>query len=243
LTVIYAGVIILVMRVPLTKYGWPEAVVFPAGVLAIMAILLLGGTTILSGWAVVLIESLLAVVFIWLLAFFRDPYRNCPMDKNILLAPADGQITDIETVQEDSFIGSTALRLGIFLSIFDVHINRSPCNAKVERITYRKGKYKNAKNLLSGRVNESNDIWLVRTDNPGEKILVRQISGAIARRIVCDITEGYQLSSGEKFGMIKFGSRTELYVPVCESAKCLVRIGDKVKAGLTLLIRYQQCPD
>ncbi len=232
------------MRLPLTKYGWPEVVVIPAGVLAIMLILLLGGLSgHLGGWVVVLIEALLGVAFVWFLAFFRDPYRRCPSDKNILLAPADGRITDIGIVDEDTFIGSKALRLGIFLSIFDVHINRSPCNAKVERITYRKGRYKNAKNPQSGRVNESNDIWLVRTDNPGERILVRQISGAIARRIVCDITEGYQLSSGEKFGMIKFGSRTELYVPAREGARCLVQIGDKVKAGLTPLIRYERCED
>jgi phosphatidylserine decarboxylase len=231
------------MRIPLTKYGWPEAVVFPAVVLVIMVILLLGGTSILSGWAVVLMESLLAVVFIWLLAFFRDPYRYCPTDKNVLLAPADGQITDIETVQEDTFIGSKALRLGIFLSIFDVHINRSPCNAKVERIIYRKGKYKNAKNPSSGRVNQSNDVWLVRTDSPIEKVLVRQISGAIARRIVCRVSEGQKLSSGEKFGMIKFGSRTELYVPARGNTECLVRIGDKVKAGLTPVIRYERCAD
>jgi phosphatidylserine decarboxylase len=231
------------MRIPLTKYGWPEAVVFPAVVLVIMVILLLGGTSILSGWAVVLMESLLAVVFIWLLMFFRDPYRCSPTDKNIMFAPADGQITDIETVHEDRFIGETTLRLGIFLSIFDVHINRSPCNAKVERIIYRKGKYKNAKNPSSGRINESNDVWLVRSDSPTEKVLVRQISGAIARRIVCRVSEGQKLSSGEKFGMIKFGSRTELYVPARGNTECLVRIGDKVKAGLTPVVRYEQCAD
>ena len=238
------------MRIPLTKYGWPEVIAFPAGVLAVMVILLLGGTTFLPLWAVALIEALLAVAFIWFLTFFRDPYRHCPSDKNVLLAPADGQITNIETVEENSFIGSTALRLGIFLSIFDVHINRAPCNAKVERITYRKGRYKNAKSPRSGRINESNDIGLVRTDSPPDKLLVRQISGAIARRIVCEIAEGQEISSGEKFGMIKFGSRTELYVPLRISdpsgtgatdlrLKCLVRAGDKVKAGLTPLIRYE----
>jgi len=227
------------MRLPLTKYGWPEVAVFPAGVLAIMIILMLGGTPILSGWAVALIEALLAVAFIWFLTFFRDPYRRCPPDKNVLLAPADGQITNIETIEEDGFIGETALRVGIFLSIFDVHINRAPCNAKVQLLTYRKGGYKNAKNPRSSRTNESNDIGLVRTDSPTDRLLVRQISGSIARRIVCRISEGQQLRSGEKFGMIKFGSRTELYVPARENAKCLVKIGDKVKAGLTPLIRYE----
>jgi phosphatidylserine decarboxylase len=227
------------MRVPLTKYGWPEMVVIPAGILAIMVIAALAGTSILPIWAVVLIESLLGVVFIWLLMFFRDPYRRCPSDKNILLAPADGQITDIETVREDSFIGETALRVGIFMSIFDVHINRSPCNAKVERIIYRKGRCKNAKNPSSGRINRSNDVWLVRTDSPVEKVLVRQISGAIARRIICGISERQQLRSGEKFGMVKFGSRAELYVPARGNTACLLRIGDKVKAGLTPVIRYE----
>ena len=250
------------MRIPLTKYGWPEVVVFPAVVLAIMVILLLGGTTLLPLWAVALIEVLLAAAFIWFLTFFRDPHRCCPSDKNVLLAPADGQITNIETVEEDSFIGETTLRVGIFLSIFDVHINRAPCTAKVERITDRKGRYKNAKSPQSGRINESNDIGLVRTDSPPDRLLVRQISGAIARRIVCRISEGQQLNSGEKFGMIKFGSRTELYVPANETScvvrdasceentqyatrntqykiKCLVGIGDRVKAGLTPLIRYE----
>jgi len=243
LTAIYTEAIIFIMRIPLTKYGWPEMVAFPAGVLTMMVILLLSGPKALPLWAVAAIESLLSVIFVWLLMFFRDPYRDCPTDKNILFAPADGKVTNIDFVEENSFIGAAAVRIGIFLSIFDVHINRAPSNAKVGRITYRKGKYKNAKNPCSGRANESNDICLVRTDSPPDRLLVRQISGAIARRIVCRISEGRQLSSGEKFGMIKFGSRTELYAPAGENLKCLVKVGDKVKAGLTPLIRYQLCPD
>lgn len=229
------------MRLHLTKYGWPQVAVFPTIALAIMLICPLAGPVIgvpLPLWAIILIEIPLAVAFIWFLMFFRDPYRRCPSDEDILLAPADGQITDIELVHEDRFIGAKALRIGIFLSIFDVHINRSPCNAKVERITRRKGRYKNAKNPQSSRTNESNDIGLVRTDSPKDRLLVRQISGAIARCVVCRIATGQQLHTGEKFGMIKFGSRTELYVTTRQDVKCLVQIGDKVKAGLTPLIRY-----
>ncbi|HUS73607.1 MAG TPA: phosphatidylserine decarboxylase, partial [Sedimentisphaerales bacterium] len=122
------------------------------------------------------------------------------------------------------------------------HINRAPCNAKVERITYKKGKYKNAANPQSGRVNESNELGLIRTDSPKDRLIVRQISGSIARRIVCEKKEGQVLTGGEKFGMIKFGSRTELYVPHRENVKCLVQIGDKVKAGLTTLVRYEGSP-
>lgn len=230
------------MKLKLTKYGWPQIVIFPAIVLVAMIVCLLARLTFLPNWATISIEAVLAVVLIWTLSFFRDPYRAVPTDDNLLLAPADGRITDIETVNENDFIGGAALRIGIFLSIFDVHINRSPCNAKVEKITYRVGKYKNAANPASGRVNESNDLVMTRTDSPNDKLIVRQISGAIARRIVCRASEGQKLSGGEKFGMIKFGSRTELYVPVHKNTdwqtECLVKIGDKVKAGLTPLVRY-----
>ncbi|MHC4545131.1 MAG: phosphatidylserine decarboxylase [Planctomycetota bacterium] len=231
------------MRIPLTKYGWPQVVIFPAILLAVMVVCPLVGKPFLPPWAILSVEALLASVLICVLTFFRDPYRRPPSDKNLLLAPADGRVTDIEIVEEDNFIGGAALRIGIFLSIFSTHINRAPCNAKVEKITYRRGKYRNAGNPQSGRVNESNNLDLVRMDGPQQRLIVRQISGAIARRIVCNVSEGQVLTGGEKFGMIKFGSRTELYVPVCEDAKCLVRIGDKVKAGLTPLVRYELCPD
>jgi phosphatidylserine decarboxylase len=217
----------------------PQVVVYPAVVLVAMVILLPGTVAFLPLWAVILVQVLLVALLIFSLMFFRDPHRLSPSDKNLLLAPADGQVTDIEVVDENDFIGEAALRVGIFLSIFNTHINRAPCNVKVEKITYKKGKFINAMNPHSGRINESNDLGLVRIDNPKDKLIVRQISGAIARRIVCDKMQGQELSGGEKFGMIKFGSRTELYVPVRENAKCLVKIGDKVKAGLTPLIEYE----
>jgi len=94
-------------------------------------------------------------------------------------------------------------------------------------------------NPQSGRLNESNELDLIRIESPNDKLIVRQVSGAIARRIVCASSEGQELAGGERFGMIKFGSRTELYVPARENAKCLVRIGDKVKAGLTPLVKYE----
>jgi phosphatidylserine decarboxylase len=226
------------MKIPLTKYGMPQVAVFPAALIVAMIAVALGTIAFLPAWAVISIEVVLAAVWVWTLMFFRDPERRCPSAANLLLAPADGRITDIEQVQEEDFIEGPALRIGIFLSIFNVHINRAPCNAKVERITYKQGKYLNAMNPQSGRVNESNNLGFVRTDNPEDKLVVRQISGAIARRIVCATAEGQELAGGERFGMIKFGSRTELYLPVRENAKCLVKIGDKVRAGLTPLVEY-----
>ncbi len=227
------------MRIPLTRYGWPQVVVYPAAVIAAMVVFPLLSRAFLAPWVIISVESVLAAVLIWALMFFRDPLRRSPSDGNLLLAPADGRITDLAQVQENGFIGGSALRIGIFLSIFNVHINRAPCNVRVETVTYKKGSYKNAMNPQSGRVNESNNLDLVRTAAPQDRLIVRQISGAVARRIVCRTAPGKELAGGEEFGMIKFGSRTELYVPLREDVKCLVRIGDKVRAGLTPLIRYE----
>jgi phosphatidylserine decarboxylase len=227
------------MRISVTKFGLPQVVVYPVLAFVAMVVLPRVAGAFWPQWAVLTLKVVLAALLIWALMFFRDPERRSPSDINLLLAPADGRITEIEKVEEADFIDGPALRIGIFLSIFDVHINRAPCNVMVEKITYKKGKYLNAMNPESGRVNEANELDLVRTDSPKDKLILRQISGAIARRIVCAAAEGGQLSGGERFGMIKFGSRTELYVPVRENAKCLVKIGDKVKAGLTPLVKYE----
>jgi len=227
------------MRSPLTKYGLPQVVILPAIIIIVMVGLAVTGLRYGSVKTVLLSEATLALLLMSIVSFFRDPYRIAPLDEKNLLAPADGKITDISTVNESDFIKGPAVKIGIFLSILDVHINRAPCNVKVEKITYRKGRYSNAANPRSGKINTSNDLWLARTDEPADRIIVRQISGAIARRIVCDIKQGQNLSGGEKFGMIKFGSRTELYLPEREGLKTLVNIGDKVKAGITTLARYQ----
>ena len=134
------------MKIPLTKYGWPQVVFYPAMLLVFMIVLYFGASPTTPLWMIEFVEIALGVVLIWMLSFFRDPEREVPQDKNILLAPADGTIADIETVDEPDFIGGKALRVGIFLSIFDVHINRSPCRAKVEKITYREGQFLDARN-------------------------------------------------------------------------------------------------
>jgi len=230
----------MIMRIPLTKYGLPEVVVYPVAVAGLMVVAALLAPRLPTG-VVVATEVILVLVLGWALMFFRDPQRRTIENDAMLLAPADGRIADIETVDERDFIGGPALRIGIFLSIFNTHINRAPCSAKVEKITYRPGKYLSAMNRRAGKVNESNNLALRRTGSPQDRLLVRQISGAIARRIVCAAREGQQLASGERFGMIKFGSRTELYLPAGDRIECMVRIGDRVKAGLTPLARYRTC--
>ena len=224
------------MRIKLTKYGLPEVLVIPSAILATMLLLLI---LPLKATTAIIIESTLAIILLWTLAFFRDPARSSPDDKNLLLAPADGKITEIGIIEENNCIKGPALRIAIFLSIFDVHINRAPCNVKIKKITYKKGEFKNAAYSLASRVNEANNIEMVRTDHPKDILLLRQISGAIARRIVCHTQQGQELTGGQKFGMIKFGSRTELYLPAQDNITTLVNIGDKVKAGITPLIKYE----
>jgi phosphatidylserine decarboxylase len=255
------------MRIPLTKYGLPQVAVYPAGIVALMAAVGWLGPMLVPAWATILAEGVLALVLAWALMFFRDPHRQPPQDGSLWLAPADGTIRDIERVDGPDYIGGPALRIGIFLSIFNTHINRAPCDARVEKITYRRGKFLNAMNPLAGKINESNDLAMVRvpsrdarisnlasrisqeSDSPDPqrdtnneirdtRLVVRQVSGAIARRIVCATREGQQLAQGQQFGMIKFGSRTELYVPANEDIECIVQVGDKVKAGVTPIARY-----
>jgi phosphatidylserine decarboxylase len=221
-------------KLPLTAYGLPQVLIFP-----LLAVFLMAGLFFLPrGPWLVPGEAALLLVLVWVLSFFRDPPRKIREDESILYSPADGKVTDISTVEE-SPIGR-ALRIGIFLSIFSVHLNRAPCSVRIERVSYRKGMHRDARRGDSGQVNESNDLVMSRLNFPGRRLMVRQISGAIARHIVCRVKAGDELRQGELFGMIKFGSRTELYIGAGEGDLCdvAVRIGDPVRAGLTPLARY-----
>jgi phosphatidylserine decarboxylase len=223
------------MRIPLTRYGLPQVLVYPLIVLALMAGLFF---FMPKGALFIITEIVFFTVFVWSLSFFRDPKRETAQDSSVLLSPADGVITDISESQIPE-IGGRALRIGMFLSIFNVHINRAPCAARIESVNYKKGKFKNAMDAAAGSVNESNDILMTRLDEPRDRLLVRQVSGAVARRIVCEAKPGMQYAQGETFGMIKFGSRTELYLPLKEGYDITVKKGDKVNAGLSPLVVYK----
>jgi phosphatidylserine decarboxylase len=186
-------------------------------------------------------EAILFIILLWMLSFFRDPPRRVLRDETVLLSPADGKVTDIAVV-EDSGLGERALRIGIFLSIFNVHLNRTPCSVRIEGLSYKKGRFRNAMSPESGRVNESNDILMTRLEKPMDRLLIRQVSGAIARHIVCEAKDNEEYRQGDRFGMIKFGSRTELYLPASEDGKydITVTAGDLVRAGLTPLVRYRR---
>lgn len=164
------------------------------------------------------------------LAFFRDPQREIPPG-NAPVSPADGTIVDISECYEDHFLKEDAVKVGIFLSIFNAHVNRSPLSGVVQYQKHEPGQFLNALNKDSVKKNECNWIGVASQDY---KALVRQISGAIARKIFWDVKVGQGLERGDKLGIICYGSRTEFFAPK-RLFKATVQIGDKVKAGQTIL--------
>ena len=220
------------MPIKFTKYGIPQ-IAAAGGIAAAASGLIL---LFLSGWWLWLIAAP-ALLFGFVLFFFRDPRRTIPTEKGLLVSPADGYVTDITTCAEDEFIGEEARRISIFLTVADVHLNRAPLAGAIERIVYRKGRFVNAMRRSSADVNERNDV-LIRSDENGEKFLVRQIAGVIARRIVCARAEGDSLERGEIFGMIKFGSRTDVFFPARLGFEPCVKVGRHIKAGQTVLGKF-----
>lgn len=171
----------------------------------------------------------------WAIAFFRDPARTPPDDPDAVVSPADGTVTHVLEREEPDFLGGRAVMIGIFLSIFDVHLNRAPYAGTVRYIAYRQGKFHDARTELSSGENESNAVGFELDRPSGGRALVKQIAGAVARRIVCDVAADQPVATGQIIGMIKFGSRTELYIPVDAGFTPSVRPGDKVKAGRTVV--------
>ncbi len=220
-------------RLGLARYGLAEVVVFT------LAFLVLGGAcAALACWVHwVLWIPLVALGLVWLeiLFFFRDPERTVSTDPDALVSPADGTVTNVEEVEEPEFPSGKALRVSIFLSIFDVHVNRLPRSGTVTRIRYFPGTYLDARNPDSAVRNEQ--LWIDLVEDNGRPLRVKQISGAIARRIVCWLKEGENVRKGDRLGMIKLGSRTDLLVPVGPTKEVCVRVGDKVHGGSTILMR------
>jgi phosphatidylserine decarboxylase len=167
-------------------------------------------------------------------AFFRDPERPSPADPKLIVPPADGMVMDIVELDENEVLKTKTRRVGIFLSIFDVHTNRAPIDGRVVYRQHHPGLFFDARRPDCSEKNESM-TWAF--ENPRVTIVVRQLSGAIARRIVAWTEVGAELKKGERFGMIRFGSRTELYLPL--DAELLVKVGDHVLAGSTIIARLQ----
>jgi phosphatidylserine decarboxylase len=214
--------------VPLSPYGAREICV-----IAVVTLIAVGVLAYLWGPG----AAIAAAAGVALLAFFRDPRRVVPDDPSALLAPADGKVTEITQIADEPLVGGgPAVKIGIFLSVFDVHLNRSPCRGAIRSMEHRPGVFRNAMSARSSHDNESNTLVLDAGGGWGD-VGVKQIAGLIARRIVCAAEVGETLEAGQRFGMIKFGSRTELYVGRPEQLDVVVRLGDAVRAGQTVLIR------
>ena len=199
----------------------------------IFAILLI--LAIASAFFSVWLSLVFVALILYTLAFFRDPNRSDPSDQCAVVAAADGTVADVEEVDEKEFLKARARRVGIFLSIFDVHTNRAPVAGRIAFQQFRKGLFFDARRP---ECSEKNEAMTWAFQNPRATIVVRQLTGAIARRIVGWAKVGDELKRGERFGMIRFGSRTEVYLPL--DAEILVRVGDHVKGGASVIARLPE---
>lgn len=223
-------------RLGFARAGLAELLIFTLG------FLLLGGAAAATAvlvhpafWIVIAAATPVWLEIVW---FFRDPERAIPQDADALVSPADGTVTNVEEADEPDFPGGKALRISIFLSIFNVHVNRMPREAEVVDVRYFPGAFLDARNPDSAVRNEQ--LWIDAVQ-PGSTrpMRVKQISGAIARRIVCWLRPGDKIGRGERIGMIKLGSRTDLLLPPDDVAQVQVKVGDKVLGGTTVLLRVK----
>jgi phosphatidylserine decarboxylase len=199
----------------------------------IFAILLLLAalSVIISLWLTIFFVALI----LYTIAFFRDPERPDPSDQLAVVAAADGKIADIQETDENEFLKARRRRVGIFLSVFDVHTNRAPVAGRIAFQQHRKGMCFDARRV---ECSEKNEAMTWAFENPRGTIVVRQLTGAIARRIVGWAKVGDELERGQRFGMIRFGSRTEVYLPL--DAEILVEVGDYVKGGASVIARLRE---
>jgi phosphatidylserine decarboxylase len=194
--------------------------------LALIAAAVLVGWFTQPAWA--LVPLLLALFFLW---FFRDPERAIPDAAGALVSPGDGKVTDVSFVTTS---GGKQARVSIFLSVFDVHVNRSPIAGVVREVRYQRGKFLNAMNQASAELNEQN---IVHVEGDGEVVVFKQIAGVLARRIVFHPKVGDRLERGQRVGLIKFGSRVDV---LCDAAAALqVKVGDRVRGGASVLAYLQ----
>lgn len=188
-------------------------------------------TVILAFLLPVYLTIALILVDIFLLCFFRNPKRTIPDSEGSVVAPADGKVVHVGECVNDQLSGDKTLKISIFMSIFNVHVNRIPISGKIVDVSYRKGKFFSANLDKASPLNEQNALLLETEDN--KRVLFIQIAGLIARRIVCWIGRGDDVTKGERFGLICFGSRVDIFLPV--NTKLHVQVGQRVRGGETIL--------
>jgi phosphatidylserine decarboxylase len=209
--------------IPIVKEGLP----FVGGLAGITLLLALAGWTIPAG-----VAGGFTVFTSW---FFRNPKRTIPRDPNVVVSSGDGKVVAIEEEFEPRYLKQQSVRVTVFLNVFDVHVNRMPCAGTVEGVSYQPGQFLVASRPEATVRNEQNAVML-KTES-GAKVLCVQVAGLIARRIVCWLSEGAQVQRGERFGLIRFGSRMDTFLPM--GSKIRVALGDRVKGGETIVGELQ----
>jgi phosphatidylserine decarboxylase len=211
----------------LAPEGWPFIVAgWTLAALGVLAAVRWGGWWWAPG-------ALLMAVAVWLIVFFRDPVRAGPRGGHLIIAPADGRIVSIAETDEPLYLRGRALRVSIFMNVFDVHVNRYPATGIVDLVRYNPGKFLHAADDKASLDNEQASVGVRTAHGP---MLVRQIAGLVARRIVTDARPGERVEQGARMGMIRFGSRVDVFVPVAARPTPRVRVGDRATGGVTVLL-------
>jgi len=220
---------------PLARAGIAEVVFYSALLLGLAAGF--GALAAVFHWGFLAGTIAAVVLWIFIVSFFRDPERTIPADTEALLSPADGTIIGVGEVEEPDFPGGRAFRVSIFLTPFNVHVNRAPRTGRVTAVRYFKGRFVAATRGDCDKVNEQ--FWLDLEEPNGRLLRVKQVAGAVARRIVCWARPNEELKAGDRYGMIKLGSRTDVLMPAGEPREVLVKAGDAVRGGATVLLRFR----
>ncbi|MDD9304236.1 MAG: phosphatidylserine decarboxylase family protein [Desulfobacter sp.] len=214
------------------KSKWPAKAVLPIavpGVKFVVSAILVTGVFFYFGWVIPGLIALVATVFTtW---FFRDPERKIPSGEDVLVSPADGKVIIVEKLAPCEYMDGPCQKISIFMNVFNVHVNRIPLDGLVEKVKYNPGKFINASFDKASVHNERNALK-IKTDS-GKTFVVVQIAGLVARRIVNCVNAGDRVQKGERYGMIQFGSRLDLYLPL--SFDPAVSVGDKTRAGSTII--------
>jgi phosphatidylserine decarboxylase len=204
------------------------------GIATVLAIAAFALALSRRSWSLWLLAIVITVIALWVAYFFRDPERTGQRGADIIVAPADGKLIMITEVDEPSFVGGRAQRLSIFMNVFNVHVNRYPVDGVVKYVHYNKGKFLNAAAEKSSLENEQSSVGIEAGHN---RILVRQIAGLVARRIVTYSQLGQAVKQGERMGIIRFGSRVDVFIPM--DARLEVPLGTLTTAGTTVLAKLQ----
>ena len=200
------------------------------GIATVLAVAAFALALARRSWALWLLAIVITVLALWVAYFFRDPERTGERGTNIVVAPADGKLIMITEVDEPAFVGGRATRLSIFMNVFNVHVNRYPVDGTVQYVHYNKGKFLNAAAEKSSLENEQSSVGI---ESGQYRILVRQIAGLVARRIVTYSQKGQHVKQGDRMGIIRFGSRVDVFLPT--DAKLKVELGTLTTAGTTVL--------